>query len=496
VSRSASIRSRLLASAITSIGATLLVALGGFLLNQWTHRGDTRLTSTITAGFRQSHHALDRLVAAQGALQAMLRLKDPDEIEAAMKRYDVTREEAAASLEAMGPAASELRPLFVSLCAAGQLVLNEILTGNNAAALDLCVGKFNPQIEALTVVLRRQTDALEHTVVTEIAAREAETRRYLAGCGIALAALVVLLVAGAWRFQLAVSRPLSLMAGRLDAAARALTRLCGHATSSSQTVADGASSQAASLEETSASLEEVSTMTKRNTESASRAREGATRTRTAAEAGAADMEQMKAAMDAIKASSANIGKIIKTIDEIAFQTNLLALNAAVEAARAGEAGMGFAIVAEEVRRLAQRSAVAARETAEKIEDSIAKGAHGGEISDRIGQALTEILGRAREVDNVVAEIASASNEQSEGLAQVVTAVTQVGHVTQANAAGAEESAASTVEMNQEVGVLRAAVGELRLLLGSVPAAMAEPAEELETAAKPAPAPLSLHPTRA
>jgi len=158
--------------------------------------------------------------------------------------------------------------------------------------------------------------------------------------------------------------------------------------------------------------------------------------------------------------------------------------------------MGVAIVAEEVRRRAQRSAVAARETAEKIEDSIAKGAHGGEISDRIGQALTEILGRAREVDNVVAEIASASNEQSEGLAQVVTAVTQVGHVTQANAAGAEESAASTVEMNQEVGVLRAAVGELRLLLGSVPAAMAEPAEELETAAKPAPAPLSLHPTRA
>jgi methyl-accepting chemotaxis protein len=191
------------------------------------------------------------------------------------------------------------------------------------------------------------------------------------------------------------------------------------------------------------------------------------------------METMTKAMDAIKTSSRNIGKIIKTIDEIAFQTNILALNAAVEAARAGEAGLGFAIVAEEVRTLAQRSAQAARETAERIDDSIQKSEHGAEFSGKVAQSLQDIVSKARGVDELVAEIAAASDEQSQGLVQIVTAVSQIDRVTQSNAASAQESAATTINMNAEVGVLRNAVEELRALLGltahTVEAAQPEPA---------------------
>jgi methyl-accepting chemotaxis protein len=232
----------------------------------------------------------------------------------------------------------------------------------------------------------------------------------------------------------------------------------------SQTLAEGASEQAASLEETSASLEEMASMTRRNAENAQSAKDLATQTRGAADAGASDMREMSEAMDAIKTSSDNIAKIIKTIDEIAFQTNILALNAAVEAARAGEAGMGFAVVADEVRNLAQRSAQAAKETAEKIGDSISKSGIGVGLSAKVAERLEEIVVKARQVDELVAEIATASREQSQGIDQVNTAVTQMDKVTQSNAAAAEESASASEELNAQALTLKGAVLELQALV--------------------------------
>jgi methyl-accepting chemotaxis protein len=230
-------------------------------------------------------------------------------------------------------------------------------------------------------------------------------------------------------------------------------------------LAEGASEQAASLEETSSSLEELSSMTKRNSENSQKANDLAKQARSAADKGATDMQTMTSAMEAIKVSSDDIAKIIKTIDEIAFQTNILALNAAVEAARAGEAGMGFAVVADEVRNLAQRSAQAAKETAAKIEGAIGKTAQGVEISGKVAQALNDIVTKARQVDELVAEVASASREQTQGITQINTAVGQMDKVTQSNASTAEESAAAAEELNAQAATMRQSVGELLKLVG-------------------------------
>ena len=261
-----------------------------------------------------------------------------------------------------------------------------------------------------------------------------------------------------------IVRPLGASIATIDQASEQITAAAAQISASSQALAAGASQQAASLEEASASLEEISSMAKRNTEGAQQARELSNQTRAAADVGTADMEDMRRAMSEIKTSSHGIAKIIKTIDEIAFQTNILALNAAVEAARAGEAGMGFAVVAEEVRSLAQRSADSARETATKIQEAMTKSDDGVRISEKVAQSLGVIVAKAREVDQLVAEIATASVEQNQGIALVNNAVSEVDKVTQANASGAEEGAAAAEELSAQAVAMREHIAEMNLLV--------------------------------
>jgi len=232
-------------------------------------------------------------------------------------------------------------------------------------------------------------------------------------------------------------------------------------------LAEGASEQAASLEETSSSLEEMSSMTARNAGSAQEAKALADQMHQAADSSATQMKQMQQAMDAIKESSAGISQIIKTIDEIAFQTNILALNAAVEAARAGEAGAGFAVVAEEVRNLAQRSAESAKETSSKIEGAIRNSERGVTISAKVAESLGTIVEKAGAMNSLVAEIATASQEQDRGIGQLTTAVQQMDKVTQSNASNAEETASAAEELNAHADSLKDTVGELVSLVRHV-----------------------------
>ncbi len=324
------------------------------------------------------------------------------------------------------------------------------------------------------------TEIADHMIVAAQEASEAtahETNMML------LAMLLIAAVLGGtltWLVGIRTGHTLRDLATALTANANETAYASSQITSSSQIVADGASQQAAAIEETSAAMEENVSMIRRNADSARHASETAGAARQAADAGALEMATMSEAMADLKTSSNNISTTLKTIDEIAFQTNILALNAAVEAARAGEAGAGFAVVADEVRALAQRCAQASRETATRIEDSVTKSNRGITVSERVAEHLRSIVERTAEMESLVQQISRASEEQSSGMEQVNRAVTQMDQVTQANAASAEETAAAAEELNAQAESLHDSVAQLANLIGSDRKALARHPRTIQT----------------
>lgn len=262
-----------------------------------------------------------------------------------------------------------------------------------------------------------------------------------------------------------ICRALGLCSAELTSAGEQLASAAGQVSSSGQDLASSGQQQAAAIEETSAALEEMSSMTKSSAQNASQADKLVEQTATAMAEAARVMSELTASINEIAAASDQTGRIIKTIDAIAFQTNILALNAAVEAARAGEAGAGFAVVADEVRQLAMRAAGAARETADLIESTRAKISRGTELAKTSNDAFVSAAERSREIAGIMRDIAEASEQQHGGIEQVGTAIAEMDSLTQSNAASAEEAASAAEELHSLAQSMAEQVGVLRALLG-------------------------------
>jgi methyl-accepting chemotaxis protein len=250
-----------------------------------------------------------------------------------------------------------------------------------------------------------------------------------------------------------VDRNLNALTNINDAANQVMTS-SSEVASASEALAQGSTEQASAIEQITASIGDITDKTKQNADKANTAKELMTQAIVDVQKGNEAMQGMMTAMSEINSSSESISKIIKVIDDIAFQTNILALNAAVEAARAGEAGKGFAVVAEEVRNLAAKSAAAASETAELIEDSIRKVEAGSGIADGTAKALENITRIVQESETLINDIAEASNYQATAIAQIDQAVEQVSQVVQNNSATSEECAASSVDLSNQANRMR------------------------------------------
>ncbi|MDQ5985022.1 MAG: hypothetical protein CSYNP_00726 [Syntrophus sp. SKADARSKE-3] len=312
------------------------------------------------------------------------------------------------------------------------------------------------QIEAIDALIIHQEESTRKAA--EHAAATYSTSRTLM---IGLSAIALFLgIVIAFFLTRGITKPLNVVIEGLTEGASQVASASSQVASASQSLAEGASEQASSLEETSASVEELASMTRQNAENAQEAKAMMTNAEKIVNNVNQHMRNMTEAITEVMKSSEETGKIIRTIDEIAFQTNLLALNAAVEAARAGEAGAGFAVVADEVRNLAMRAAEAAKNTSNLIENTIKNVKHGHEATQITLEAFKENMEISTKIAALIDEIAAASSEQAHGIGQINTAIAEMDKVTQSQAATAEESASASEELNAQAEQMKVFVMDL------------------------------------
>jgi methyl-accepting chemotaxis protein len=321
--------------------------------------------------------------------------------------------------------------------------------------------------------LRKRLNGISSRVISQsetvVSSSEQEAKQAQAKAGNYSKGLVLLVIAllgglGIILYR-SITRPVKKVVENLSTGSQQLSSTAGEIATISHQLAESANAQAASIQETSGSMEEIAAMTQQNSENARQANSLVAETfRVIKEAGEA-MATLTGAMDGISGASGETGKIIKTIDEIAFQTNLLALNAAVEAARAGEAGAGFAVVANEVRSLAMRATEAAKNTADLIEDTITRVKEGTDLVHRTAEAFSLVEDRSVKVKELVGEIAAASQEQAQGVELINRSIIEMDKMVQQNAANAEESSSTSEQLGEQADQMKLVVEDLVALVG-------------------------------
>jgi methyl-accepting chemotaxis protein len=341
-------------------------------------------------------------------------------------------------------------------------------------AFDATQGQDAPAADAMVKGQdRAPTDLLDKTsarlaqVLEELRRAQAQTvaravRRTAIAGFIAFAAVIALVTVIVRRTR----RDVVALAAQLTRAAHQTAAAASQVSASAQHLSQGTTEQAAALEETSASMEEMASMTRQNAESSTEAAALMAEADRSVQASHGALAEMVRSMAEMSNSGQQVARIIRTIDEIAFQTNILALNAAVEAARAGEAGLGFAVVADEVRTLAQRSALAAKETAALIEASMVRTQEGASSVDKVAASIRGITASVTKVRTLVEDVSAASRQQAQGIGQVTQALAQMEQVTQMSAATAEESAAASEELNGQAAGTLDVVSQLDALVGT------------------------------
>lgn len=323
-----------------------------------------------------------------------------------------------------------------------------------------------PALEGVKTTLREISETTTKNVMTDEQMLKAARDTSIAVVLLSVAGFIAGIILGFFITR-SIAGPVRMIIEALGAASSQVSNASGQIASSSQSLAENASEQASSLEQVSASIEQMTSMIRKNSEGAQQASKLAEKSRSLTSGGIDDMKKMEKAIAQIKESSNKTVSIIETINEIAFQTNLLAINAAVEAARAGEAGKGFAVVADEVRNLAQRSAEAARNTADLIEGSKSITDEGVEIGAKMSSSLTQIGEAISSLTQLINDVATANSEQAEGISQINAAVNQMDKVTQQNASSAEQMASSSEELNGQSLEMNDAVLDLQVLVEGV-----------------------------
>jgi len=424
-----------------------------FAFEEAMKRYDDALLTGEAEALPNVNKALDRLGNVLGTLQERLGSGDGT--------LPMIRKE-------VGQLRSDAEPLFRSIAARG---MSDVRVQAELVA-------FHKRVEscrtALTTLSKGQSDSLR----AELDQLEAQTRQQrVSGLVVFIVVVSAGMVTAALIVRRSVVNPLLDLSRQLGEETDGVNKAAEEFGSASDSLTKGAAESAATLESSSAALEEISSGTRANANRAQEAKQLAGRARQAADSGSVGMANLQEAMRAIQAASMNIGAIIKTINEIAFQTNILALNAAVEAARAGESGAGFAVVAEEVRALAQRSAQAAKDTSDKIAQATSSSQQGAQFSEKVAAHLGEITARVREVDDLIVQIATASQEQSLGVDQISGSLRQLDGHTQHNATLADETSTSAASLHGQTVRLRAVADAFTVLAKGGELAVAQMATE-------------------